>query len=66
MKNKDIQEIRLHKETTERLDTLIDLIRLLLEQDYVKTKMKIHTLERKRLIEEGVIKIEKNEINENI
>lgn len=60
MKNKDIQEIRLHKETTERLDTLIDLIRLLLEQDYVKTKMKIHTLERKRLIEEGVIKLDEN------
>jgi len=59
-------QLTLDKDTKESLDTLIELLRLLLEQDYVKTKMKIHTLERKRLIEEGVIKIEKNEINENI
>ena len=59
-------QLTLDKDTKESLDVLLDLLRLLLEQDYVKTKMKIHTLERKRLIEEGVIKIEKNEINENI
>jgi len=47
--------IELNEATTERLDTLIDLIRLLLEQDYVRNKMKMHTEERKRLIKEGKI-----------
>ena len=47
------QEIKFDKDTKESLDTLIELIRLLLEQEYVKTKMKIHSQERKRLIEEG-------------
>ena len=50
---KDLQEIRFDKGTEERVDTLIDLLRLILEQQYVETKMKIHTLERKRLIKEG-------------
>ena len=53
-------QLTLDKDTKESLDTLIELLRLLLEQDYVKTKMKIHTLERKRLIEEGVIKLDEN------
>ena len=51
----DIQEIRFDKETSEKLDTMIDLLRLILEQQYVETKMKIHQQERKRLIEEGVL-----------
>ena len=50
---KDLQEIRFHKDTKESLDTLIELLRLILEQQYVETKMKIHQQERKRLIEEG-------------
>jgi len=49
----DIQEIRFDKDTKESLDTLIDLLRLILEQQYVETKMKIHQQERKRLIKEG-------------
>ena len=52
---KDLQEIRFDKHTKERFDTLIDLLRLILEQQYVETKMKIHSQERKRLIEEGVL-----------
>jgi hypothetical protein len=52
---KDLQEIRFDKETSEKLDTMIDLLRLILEQQYVETKMKIHQQERKRLIEEGVL-----------
>ena len=48
----DIQEIRFDKETTESLDTLIELLRLILEQQYVETKMKIHSQERKRLMKE--------------
>ena len=47
------QEIRFDKDTKESLDTLIELLRLILEQQYVETKMKIHQQERKRLIEEG-------------
>jgi len=58
---KAIQEIRFDKDTKESLDTLIELIRLLLEQQYVETKMKIHTLERKRLIKEG--KLDENDQN---
>ena len=50
---KDLQEIRFDKDTKESLDTLIELLRLILEQQYVETKMKIHQQERKRLIEEG-------------
>ena len=50
---KDLREIRFDKDTKESLDTLIDLLRLILEQQYVETKMKIHQQERKRLIEEG-------------
>ena len=34
-------QLTLDKDTKESLDTLLDLLRLLLEQDYVKTKMKI-------------------------
>ena len=49
----DIQEIRFDKDTKESLDTLIELLRLILEQQYVETKMKIHQQERKRLIKEG-------------
>ena len=52
---KDLQEIRFDKDTKESLDTLIELLRLILEQQYVETKMKIHQQERKRLIEEGVL-----------
>ena len=50
---KDLQEIRFNKQSQESLDTLVELLRLILEQQYVETKMKIHTLERKRLIKEG-------------
>ena len=46
------RELRLDKDTTESLDTLIDLLRLILEQQYVETKMKIHQQERKRLMKE--------------
>ena len=46
------RELRLDKDTTESLDTLIDLLRLILEQQYVETKMKIHSQERKRLMKE--------------
>ena len=56
---KDLQEIRFNKQSQESLDTLVELLRLILEQQYVETKMKIHTLERKRLIKEG-------ELDENI
>ena len=58
---KDLQEIRFDKDTKESLDTLIELLRLILEQQYVETKMKIHTLERKRLIKEG--KLDENDQN---
>ncbi len=50
---KDLQEIRFNKQSQESLDTLVELLRLILEQQYVETKMKIHTMERKRLIKEG-------------
>ena len=50
---KEIQEIRLHKDTKESLDTLIELLRLILEQQYVETRMKMYSEERKRLIKEG-------------
>ena len=50
---KEIQEIRLHKDTQESLDTLIELLRLILEQQYVETRMKMYSEERKRLIKEG-------------
>ena len=46
------RELRLDKDTTESLHTLIDLLRLILEQQYVETKMKIHQQERKRLMKE--------------
>ena len=48
----DIQEIRFNKQSQESLDTLIELLRLILEQQYVETKMKIHSQERKRLMKE--------------
>ena len=48
----DSQEIRFDKETTESLDTLIELLRLILEQQYVETKMKIHSQEQKTLVRE--------------
>ena len=47
------REIRFDKESKLSLDSLIELLRLILEQQYVETKMKIHQQERKRLIEEG-------------
>jgi hypothetical protein len=43
----------LDKDTKESLDTLIELLRLMLEQQYVQNKMKMHSEERKRLIKEG-------------
>jgi len=49
----EIQEIRFHKDTKESLDTLIELLRLILEQQYVETRMKMYSEERKRLIKEG-------------
>ena len=49
----DLHHLTLDKDTKESLDTLIELLRLILEQQYVETKMKIHQQERKRLIEEG-------------
>ena len=49
---KDLQEIRFDKDTKESLDTLIELLRLILEQQYVETKMKIHIQERKRRLRE--------------
>ncbi len=47
------QEIKLDDDLNESLNTLIELIRLLLEQFYVQNKMKMHSEERKRLIKEG-------------
>ena len=56
MKN-NLQEIRFDKDTRDSIKTLIELIRLLLEQEYVKTKMKIHTQQRKNKIEEYSISL---------
>ena len=47
------QEIKLDDDLNESLNTLIELVRLLLEQFYVQNKMKMHSEERKRLIKEG-------------
>ena len=49
------QEIKLDDDLNESLNTLIELIRLLLEQFYVQNKMKMHSEERKRLIKEGIL-----------
>lgn len=46
-------QLTLDKDTKESLDTLIELLRLILEQQYVETKMKMYSEERKRLIKEG-------------
>lgn len=46
-------QLTLDKDTKERFDTLNDLLRLILEQMYVETKMKMYSKERKRLIKEG-------------
>ena len=53
-------QLTLDKDTKESLDTLIELLRLVLEHQFVETKIRVHTLERKRLIKEGVIKIDEN------
>ena len=46
------QEIKFDKDTKESLDALIELLRLMLEQQYVQNKMKMHQQERKRLMKE--------------
>jgi hypothetical protein len=48
-----MNQLTLDKDTKESLDTLIELLRLVLEHQFVETKIKVHTLERKRLIKEG-------------
>ena len=48
----------LDKDTKESLDTLIELLRLMLEQQYVQNKMKRHSEERKRILKEN----ERNDI----
>ena len=53
-----MNKLTLDKDTKESLDTLIELLRLVLEHQFVETKIKVHTLERKRLIKEGVIKLD--------
>ena len=51
----DIQQIRLDKETSEKLDNLIECFQLVLEQIHVKTHTDIHMMRRqmkKELLEE--------------
>ena len=51
----DSQEIRFDKETTEKLDTLIECFQLVLEQIHVKTHTDIHMMRRqirKEILEE--------------
>tara|TARA_B100001964_G_C13814087_1_gene414341 strand:+ start:23 stop:199 length:177 start_codon:yes stop_codon:yes gene_type:complete len=57
---KDLQEIRFDKETTEKLDTLIECFQLVLELIHVKNNTDLHMMRRqikKELLEE---------MNENI
>jgi len=51
----ETQEIRFDKETSEKLDTLIECFQLVLEQIHVKTHTDIHMMKRqirKELLEE--------------
>ena len=55
---KEIQEIRFDKETSEKLDTLIECFQLVLEQIHVKTHTDIHMMKRqirKELLEEIIV-----------
>jgi hypothetical protein len=50
-----MNEIRFNKETTEKLDTMIECFQLVLEQIYVKHNTDIHMMRRqmrKELLEE--------------
>ena len=52
---KDIQEIRFDKESSDKLDTLIECFQLVLEQIHVKTHTDIHMMKRqmrKEILEE--------------
>ena len=54
----EIQEIRFDKETSEKLDTLIECFQLVLEQIHVKTHTDIHMMKRqirKELLEEIIL-----------
>ena len=44
---KDLQEIRFDKETTEKLDTLIECFQLVLELIHVKHNTDLHMMRRK-------------------
>ena len=51
----ETQEIRFDKETTEKLDTMIECFQLVLEQIHVKTHTDIHMMKRqmrKEILEE--------------
>ena len=55
---RDRQEIGLDKETSEKLDTLIECFQLVLEQIHVKTHTDIHMMKRqirKELLEEIIV-----------
>ena len=43
---KDLQEIRFDKETTEKLDTLIECFQLVLELIHVKNNTDLHMMRR--------------------
>ena len=54
----ETQEIRFDKETSEKLDTLIECFQLVLEQIHVKTHTDIHMMKRqirKELLEEIIV-----------
>ena len=54
----ETQEIRFDKETSEKLDTLIECFQLVLEQIHVKTHTDIHMMKRqirKELLEEIIL-----------
>ena len=54
----EIQEIRFDKETTEKLNSMIECFQLVLEQIHVKTHTDIHMMKRqirKELLEEIII-----------
>ena len=57
---KDLQEIRFDKETTEKLDTLIECFQLVLELIHVKHNTDLHMMRRK--IKKELLE----EMNENI
>ena len=54
----EIQEIRFDKETTEKLNSMIECFQLVLEQIHVKTHTDIHMMKRqirKELLEEIIV-----------